>query len=212
MPNTFAASPRKVASPITSTMSARPARSSGVDDAGAALARADPNADFAPRHIHAAHGSGRSGVARVRGSSVVTTRACLDEDEAAFTAGAAVPVDGADAGAENDEWDDDDAEEVSGATVPGAGSGASRPPVAGGGSGFRPCARAVVAAIPPATRAHAKSPVSLQIAFVGVAASIFPLLSTAFDIPRQRCCQTRNSPSATRRPGQRPRSLLRAQR
>jgi hypothetical protein len=145
MPNTLAASPRKVASPITSTRSASPAASSGIDEAGGALACAEPKADSAPRQIHEAQGSGRTsrGAAGRLSRLVPAPAGATLEVECETGTAAAVEVGaGEDAGSEDDVEDEDEvvAEDVSGVNEPGAGSGRRDAPSAGGGgSGLRPC-------------------------------------------------------------------------
>ena len=84
MPNTLAASPRKIASPITSRSKARPA-AGGMDTPEELLAPAEASADTAPRHGHQAHdGRPRGGDGFVAGRvcrSLARTEARLGADE-----------------------------------------------------------------------------------------------------------------------------------
>ncbi len=122
MPNTVAASPRKVASPITRTRSARPAASSGIDEEGGALAFAEPKAETAPRQIHVAKGSGRTGrgvAGRVNRRGAGAAGASFEEDRETGTAAAAELGVAEDVGGEDEEV----AEDVWTVDAPGAGSG-----------------------------------------------------------------------------------------
>jgi hypothetical protein len=84
MPNTLAARPRKAASPITSSSSARPA-TSGIDTPEELVCPADAKTDTAPRHGHQAHdGRPRGGDGFVTGRvvrAVSRTAACLGANE-----------------------------------------------------------------------------------------------------------------------------------
>jgi len=124
MPNTLAARPRKVASPITSRSNARPA-TNGIETPEELLFPAEAKTDTAPRHGHQAHeGRPRGGDGFVTGRVarlLACTGSCLGADETAEVAGRETATwlgAAEDAGCVNTAG-------VAGVRAPGAGSGRS---------------------------------------------------------------------------------------